>query len=111
MVAKAGLRHYFKVEAYEAPLSFNNDNSSHQMDNTIEHALPLYDHKEAPNNEGLPSYEAGLSVGRRSPALVIDPTGMFINESIQRYRSPNFLVAMTASLNVADKDASDIVDW
>jgi hypothetical protein len=76
---------YIKVEDYAAPLSFNNDNFSHQMDNTMEHALPLHDHKETPNNKGLPSHEAGPSVGSlhvlsAGQTLVIDPTGMFINE-------------------------------
>jgi len=55
------------------------------MGNIIARALSPHGHEEAPNNEELPSYEAGPSVGGlhvtpAGPTLAIDPTGMFINE-------------------------------
>jgi hypothetical protein len=107
------------VEDCPAPLSFNdnfndnfnNDNSSHQMDNTIEHALPLYDHEEAPNNKELPSYEAGPSVGMlhvlsTRPTLAIDPTGMFINEPA-RDAQPLYSLS-TSLLNVNNRSSVHI---
>ena len=98
------------MEDYAAPLSFNNNNFSHQMDNTIEPALPLYDHKEAPNNEGLPSYKAGSSVGNvlsAGPTLVIDPTGMFINELPARDAQPIYSLS-TSLLNVNNRSSVHI---
>jgi hypothetical protein len=121
-VRLCGLRHYFKVEDYAAPLSFNsdnfsyqidnNDNSSHQMDNTTEHALPLYDHEEAPNNKELPSYEAGPSVGSQhvlstGPTVAIDPTGMFINELPAKDAQPLYSLS-TSLLNVNNRSSVHI---
>jgi len=80
------------------------------MDNTIEPALPLYDHKEAPNNEGLPSYKAGSSVGNvlsAGPTLVIDPTGMFINELPARDAQPIYSLS-TSLLNVNNRSSVHI---
>jgi hypothetical protein len=101
-----GLRHYFKEEDCPAlyPLTTNNDNSSHEMDNTTEYALPSYDHEEAPMNEDLPSYEAVPSVGRlhvlsAGLTLAIDPTGMFIIELYARDAQPLYSLS-TSLLNV-----------
>jgi hypothetical protein len=82
------------------------------MDNTIEHALPSYDHKEALNNEELPSYKAGPSVGRlhvlsAGPTLAIDPTGMFINEFPARDAQPLYSLS-TSLLNVNSRSSISI---
>ena len=82
------------------------------MDNTIKHALPSYDHEEAPNNEELPSYEAGPSVGRldvlsTGPTLAIDPTGMFINELPARDAQPLYSLS-TSLLNVNSRSSIHI---
>src|SRR5277367_3103308 len=79
------------------------------MDNSIEHAVPSYDHEEAPNNEELPSYEAGPSVGKlhalsTGPTLVIDPTGMFINELPARDAQPLYSLS-TSLLNVNNRSS------
>ena len=71
------------------------------MDNTMEHALPPYDHRGAPNIKELPSYETDPSVGRlhalsAGPTLAIDPTGMFINEFPARDAQPRY--SLSASL-------------